>query len=72
MHGQAQQILQHTAEHVHVQHVDMLQQKVTLQQAHGAGVEMQQQVKHTQEQEHVGCVQKLTQKLTHLTWHIQQ
>ena len=50
----------------------MLRQKATLQQAHGAGVEVRQQVQHTQEQEHVVCVKKLTQKLTHLTWHTKQ
>ena len=64
MHGQAQQILQHTAEHVHVQHVDMLQQKAILQQVRGVGVEVQQQAQHTQEQELVEYVKKLTHKLT--------
>ena len=50
----------------------MLRQKATLQQAHGAGVEMQRQAKLTQEQELVEYVQKLTQKHTHLTWHTKQ
>ena len=64
MHGQLQQILQHTAEHVHVQHAHMLQQKAILQQVRGVGVEVQQQAQRTQEQELVEYVKKLTHKLT--------